>query len=63
MTSTTLFGPLYGAARVDRTLDDAAWIRALLEVEVALSRAAAGQRTSRSTSTSWARPPSRAGTR
>ncbi|HEV7470076.1 MAG TPA: 3-carboxy-cis,cis-muconate cycloisomerase [Pseudonocardia sp.] len=42
MTSTTLFGPLYGAARVDRTLDDAAWIRALLEVEVALSRAAAG---------------------
>jgi 3-carboxy-cis,cis-muconate cycloisomerase len=42
MTSTTLFGPLYGADRVDRTLDDAAWIRALLDVEVALSRAAAG---------------------
>ncbi|MCW0213293.1 MAG: 3-carboxy-cis,cis-muconate cycloisomerase [Pseudonocardia sp.] len=41
MTSTTLFGPLAGADRVEAALDDAAWVRALLDVEVALSRAAA----------------------
>ncbi|MFP5070373.1 lyase family protein [Pseudonocardia nantongensis] len=38
-----LFGPLSGTDRVDGLLDDAAWIAALLEVELALSAVAAEQ--------------------
>ncbi|MEV1293800.1 lyase family protein [Pseudonocardia sp. NPDC049635] len=41
--SNSLFGPLSGTARVDPLLDDAAWIAALLEVELALSAVAAEQ--------------------
>ncbi|OSY34497.1 MULTISPECIES: lyase family protein [Pseudonocardia] len=41
--SNSLFGPLSGTARVDTLLDDAAWIAALLEVELALSAVAAEQ--------------------
>ncbi|MEU6697162.1 lyase family protein [Pseudonocardia sp. NPDC046786] len=43
--SNSLFGPLSGTARVDTVLDDAAWIAALLEVELALSAVAAEQGT------------------
>ena len=37
----TLFDPLFGSDRVAAQLTDDAWVRALLEVEVALARAAA----------------------
>lgn len=39
--ANTLFGRLSGADRVETLLDDAAWIAALLEVELALSTVAA----------------------
>jgi 3-carboxy-cis,cis-muconate cycloisomerase len=41
MTNTGLLAPLYGAEAVAAQLSDEAWIGALLDVEVALSRAAA----------------------
>ena len=41
MTNSGLLTPLYGADAVSERLTDAAWIEALLAVEVALSRAAA----------------------
>lgn len=41
--ANALFGPLSGADRVDGLLDDAAWVAALLEVELALSAVAAEQ--------------------
>ncbi|MBC3191256.1 3-carboxy-cis,cis-muconate cycloisomerase [Pseudonocardia sp. C8] len=43
--ANSLFGPLSGTDRVDGVLDDAAWIAALLEVELALSAVAAEQGT------------------
>src|SRR5919109_2392156 len=36
-----LFDPIFGADRVAARLDDAAWVAALVAVEVALTRAAA----------------------
>src|SRR5690349_15183211 len=41
MTNTGLLAPLSGTDAVAAHLGDAAWVRALLDVEVALSRAAA----------------------
>lgn len=41
MTNAGLLTPLYGAEAVAARLTDDAWVRALLDVEVALSRAAA----------------------
>ncbi|MCE0764470.1 3-carboxy-cis,cis-muconate cycloisomerase [Pseudonocardia kujensis] len=41
MTNTGLLAPLSGTDAVAAHLDDTAWVRALLDVEVALSRAAA----------------------
>ncbi len=37
-----LWDPIFGAGRVSAELDDRAWVRAMLEAEAALARAAAG---------------------